>query len=63
MVNGRETLLEEGLTLAGFVAAKGFDPETVVIERNQAVAVRGQWADIALQPGDVLEIVSFVGGG
>ncbi len=62
-VNGKETVLDHGLTLADFIAAKGFNPLAVVVERNQAVAVRDHWADIILQPGDTLEIVSFVGGG
>lgn len=62
-INGKKTDIPEGTTLAGFVARKGLNPETVVLEANGSIVGREAWEATALAPGDTLEVVSFVGGG
>jgi thiamine biosynthesis protein ThiS len=63
VVNGqRETLVQE-MSLADFVASKGFKRAVVVVERNQKIVANSDWDTTVLQDGDSLEIVSFVGGG
>lgn len=50
-------------SLAGFLAWRGNDPARVVVERNGGIVPAESFASTALCPGDVLEIVQFVGGG
>jgi sulfur carrier protein len=41
----------------------GVRAERVAVERNGAVVKRARHAEETLAPGDVLDIVTFVGGG
>jgi sulfur carrier protein len=62
-VNGERTELPEGLTVAGLLRHLGVRAERVAVERNGAVVKRARHAEEKLAPGDVVEIVTFVGGG
>lgn len=62
-VNGKEEHLEEGVTLAGFVASKTLSPETIIVEYNYCVVKKEEWIGIVLKENDRLEILRFVGGG
>jgi thiamine biosynthesis protein ThiS len=62
-VNGERKDLPDGLTVAELLRHLGVRAERVAVERNGAVVTRARHADEALAPGDVLEIVTFVGGG
>lgn len=43
--------------------ALGYDPLRIAVERNGDIVERSKYAHITLEDGDVLEVVSFVGGG
>ena len=62
-LNGEPVELPEPLTVAGLLAHLGVRSERVAVERNGAVVKRARHAEEHLAPGDVLEVVSFVGGG
>ena len=62
-VNGERTELPDGLTVAGLLRHLGVRAERVAVERNGAVVKRARHGEEKLAPGDVLEIVTFVGGG
>ena len=62
-VNGERTELPEGLSVAALLRHLGVRAERVAVERNGAVVKRARHAEEILAPGDVLEIVTFVGGG
>jgi sulfur carrier protein len=62
-VNGVEQELPDGLTVSALLDHLGVRRERVAVERNGAVVKRARHAEEQLAPGDVLEIVSFVGGG
>jgi sulfur carrier protein len=62
-VNGESVELPEGLTVAALLAHLGVRGERVAVERNGAVVKRARHPEERLEPGDLLEIVSFVGGG
>jgi sulfur carrier protein len=62
-LNGEAREIAAGLTLEGLLAALELDPRKVAVERNLEIAPRGQYGQIAIAPGDRLEIVHFVGGG
>lgn len=53
----------QDVSLAGFLAWRGNDPARVVVERNGGIVPAESFASTMLCPGDVLEIVQFVGGG
>jgi sulfur carrier protein len=62
-VNGESTELPEGLSVAALLRHLGVRAERVAVERNGAVVKRDRHAEEMLAPDDVLEIVTFVGGG
>ena len=61
-VNG-ETRHTQAATIAELVRELELDPAKVAVERNGTIAPRSELADHALEDGDTLEIVHFVGGG
>jgi sulfur carrier protein len=62
-VNGEKMDLPEGLTVAALLQHLGVRAERVAVERNGAVVKKARHAEERVVPGDVLEIVTFVGGG
>ena len=62
-VNGESVELPDGLSVTGLLQHLGVSGERVAVERNGAVVKRARHGDELLLPGDVLEVVSFVGGG
>ena len=62
-VNGESIELPEGLTVSALLAHLGVRAERVAVERNGLVVKRARHGEEKLAAGDVLEIVSFVGGG
>ncbi len=62
-VNGAEQELPDGLTIGALLDHLGVRRERVAVERNGAVVKRALHGKELLSAGDVLEIVSFVGGG
>ena len=62
-VNGEHKRVAGDLTLAALVVELGLVPEKVAVERNLEVVPRSTLADVAVEDGDDLEIVHFVGGG
>lgn len=62
-VNGETREVREGMTLLELLHELELRPEQVAVERNLHVVPRKQFAEIALLTGDVLEIVTLVGGG
>jgi sulfur carrier protein len=62
VVNGDEVQVDQGTTLRQLVARFNVQPEKVAIELNKRI-VREEKYDLPLNDGDVVEIVTFVGGG
>jgi len=62
-LNGDPTTVPDGLNVASLLAHLSLRPERVAVERNRQVARRADWETTLLQPGDELEILTFVGGG
>jgi thiazole synthase len=62
-VNGEARRIAAGAMIADLVAALDLDPKKVAVERNGIVVPRSTLEQVALDDGDVLEIVHFVGGG
>ncbi|MCA1828245.1 MAG: sulfur carrier protein ThiS [Myxococcales bacterium] len=62
-VNGEQVELPEGLTVAGLLQHLGFKAERIAVERNGQVVKKARHGEEPVQADDVLEIVTFVGGG
>ncbi|HEU4581565.1 MAG TPA: sulfur carrier protein ThiS [Polyangiaceae bacterium] len=62
-INGEVRDVPEGLSLAGLLGHLELTQGLVAVERNREVVPRREHPSVLLQPGDVLEIVQFVGGG
>ncbi|MGD0527634.1 MAG: sulfur carrier protein ThiS [Polyangiaceae bacterium] len=62
-VNGATRDVPEGLTVRALVQHLGLDEGPVAVEVNRAVVPRARHGEHVVAPGDVIEIVHFVGGG
>ena len=62
-VNGASRRVAAGLTVADLIAELGLTGRRVAVERNRDVVPRAQHEAVRLEPGDQLELVTFVGGG
>ncbi len=62
ILNGEKTEAA-GPTLYEMIAEKGFTPDTVIAEVNLQLIKKENWRQTALNEGDTVELLSFVGGG
>jgi sulfur carrier protein len=62
-VNGRDTDVPNGATVADLVETLGLGSKRVAVELNRDVVARDRWPGTALRDSDHVEIVQFVGGG
>lgn len=62
-VNGKKLVLTEQISLDRFLQQRQYRAERVVVELNGTIVPKSSYDEIILQDADVLEIVSFVGGG
>ena len=62
-VNGEPVELPDGLTVSSLLQHLGVRAERVAVERNGEVVKQARHGEQRLASGDVLEIVTFVGGG
>lgn len=61
-VNG-ETRQTSSATVRELIEELGLGDQPVAVERNREVVSRKQHGEAELQEGDVLELVTLVGGG
>lgn len=62
-INGESIPDAEKKTVMQYLTDTGYDPKRVAVEMNGDILPKSQYESTALQDGDSLEIVSFVGGG
>ena len=62
-VNGNEVECVAGMGLLHLFAQLGMNPKLVAIEYNGEILHRQFWTDKVIVDGDVLEVVTIVGGG
>ena len=61
-VNG-DTLTLDGNTITDLVAQLGLTGRRLAVEVNREIIPKSQHGDVALNEGDVVEIVHAIGGG
>lgn len=62
-VNGKNHETKDGANVAQLLAELGMNPQLVAVEVNKQLVTRKYHASSVLKDGDVLEIVTLVGGG
>lgn len=62
-LNGQSREISDGLTLAVLIRELGLKPEHVAVEVNRELVSRTRHEEARLAEGDVLEVVTLVGGG
>ena len=63
LLNGEKREINSGLTLAKLLESLEIRSGSVAVEHNEKVIPRRNLEQIALNSGDKVEIVRFVGGG
>ncbi|MGL4874271.1 MAG: sulfur carrier protein ThiS [Clostridium sp.] len=63
LVNGKEVLLENKLTVSEFLNEKELSRDRVVVEINKKICIKEEFDYVTLKEDDQIEIIAFVGGG
>lgn len=61
-INGKEAEVC-GISLSAYLAEEGYQPDRIAVECNEEIVPKTEYDKKILRDGDVVEIVSFVGGG
>lgn len=62
-VNAEPQTVQAGETIAGLLKKLEKNPQYLAVEQNRILIRRAEHAQAVLQSGDILEIVTLVGGG
>ena len=61
-ING-QSVDAAGKTLMEYLETTTYNPQRIAVERNGEIVPKAQYSNTILQDNDVIEVVSFVGGG
>ena len=61
-INGKD-VDAAGKTLSEYLADTDYEPSRIAVEINEEIVPKSKYDKIILANGDVVEVVSFVGGG
>ena len=61
--NGEQKSIQPGTSLHDLALSLGLNPQGIVAELNGKIVEHGSFAAQALQDGDRVELIRFVGGG
>lgn len=62
-VNGKELNPEQPVTVAEYLENNQYQVNRIAVELNYKILPKSAYASTTLKDGDIMEIVSFVGGG
>jgi thiazole synthase len=62
-INGERRTFGSAITVEQLLGEIGLDPRKVAVERNLEIVPKSEYSGLALDDGDKLEIVHFIGGG
>jgi thiamine biosynthesis protein ThiS len=63
LINGRQTELDDGETVAGLLERLGLEAHYALVERNGEALPRERYAKVKIENGDRLVIARPVAGG
>jgi len=61
-ING-EAVEAAGVSIAEYLTRENFDARKVAVEVNEEIVTKSKYSEVILQDGDIVEIISFMGGG
>ena len=61
-ING-EDVDAAGVVLGKYLDDNGYNRLTIAVERNYEIVTKDKYDDVTIEDGDVIDVVSFVGGG
>lgn len=61
-INGKDYDVS-GMTITEYLASTKYKKELIALERNEEIVPKAEYDDTVIEDGDIIEIVSFVGGG
>ena len=62
-MNGSPRTVAPGTTVASLLRSLSLPAARVAVERNREIVRKTEYEAVAMQAGDRIEIVTFVGGG
>jgi thiamine biosynthesis protein ThiS len=62
-LNGEPRHVRDGISIAELIAELSLGARRLAVELNEEVLPRESYGERTLAPGDVIEIVHFIGGG
>ena len=63
VINGQECELREGILLSEYLEEEGYRRDRIAVEKNGEIVPKSRYEETALSENDVLEVVTFMGGG
>ena len=61
--NGKDIALKETITLSDFLKNNNYNMGRIVIELNGKIVSKDKYNTVNLKDTDVMEVLTFVGGG
>ncbi len=61
-INGKDYDVS-GMTITEYLASTEYKKELIALERNEEIVPKAEYDNTVIEDGDIIEIVSFVGGG
>ncbi len=61
-INGNE-FDYAGRSVQEVITELGYDKSRIAVERNEMIVPKASYEETILEDGDIVEVVSFVGGG
>jgi sulfur carrier protein len=61
--NGEERFVSDNTKISEFIRELGFDIDSIVVEYNGKIISKDDYDHQLLEPGSILELIRFVGGG
>ncbi|OGB98560.1 MAG: thiamine biosynthesis protein ThiS [candidate division NC10 bacterium RIFCSPLOWO2_12_FULL_66_18] len=62
-LNGKVREVAEGITVRRLLDELGLHPMRVAVQRNVDIIKRERYEEVVLQPGDTVEVLTFMAGG
>jgi sulfur carrier protein len=62
-VNGSAKEIDKGTTLDVLIKSLVEKDQGIIVELNEKIITRNDWKEQPLNQGDVIQLISFVGGG
>ena len=61
-INGK-MIEAAGISISEYLNKENFDPRRVAVEINEEIVPKNKFSEVIFQDGDIVEIITFMGGG